>query len=52
VPHAGYALAALGIRWVRVLVIGVPAACVAIAVLSGAWRDAGAERDARAEAAA
>jgi signal peptidase len=40
VPFAGYALAALGVRWVRVLVIGLPAALVAFAVLAGAWREA------------
>jgi signal peptidase I len=43
VPWAGYALAALSVRWVRVLLIGVPAALVAVAVLAGAWRDATAE---------
>ena len=43
IPYAGYALAALGIRWVRMLVIGVPAALVAIGVLAGAWREAGEE---------
>jgi signal peptidase I len=40
VPYAGYALAALGVRWVRMLAIGLPAALVAFAVLAGAWRDA------------
>ena len=40
VPYAGYAIAALGVRWVRMLVIGVPALVVAVAVLAGAWRDA------------
>jgi signal peptidase len=48
VPYAGYALAALGIRWVRILLIGVPAALLAAAVLAGAWRDAAAVADARA----
>jgi len=43
VPWAGYALAALSVRWVRMLVIGLPAALVAVAVLAGAWRDARAE---------
>jgi signal peptidase len=46
VPWAGYALAALSVRWVRVLMIGVPAALLAVAVLVGAWRDVAA--DARA----
>jgi signal peptidase len=40
VPYAGYAIAALAVRWVRVLVIGVPAALVAVAVVAGAWREA------------
>ena len=40
VPWAGYGLAALSVRWLRVLVIGLPAALIAVAVLAGAWRDA------------
>ena len=40
VPWAGYALAALSVRWVRVLVIGLPAAVLAVAVVAGAWRQA------------
>ena len=43
VPYAGYAVAALGIRWVRMLLIGLPAVLVAVGVLAGAWREAGAE---------
>ena len=43
VPYAGYAVAALGVRWVRMLVIGLPAALVAVAVLGGAGREASAE---------
>jgi signal peptidase len=39
VPYVGYALAALAVRWVRVLLIGVPAALMAVGVLAGAWRD-------------
>jgi signal peptidase len=46
VPYVGYAIAALSVRWVRLIVVGVPAALVAWAVLAGAWREA------RAEAAA
>jgi signal peptidase len=46
VPYVGYALAALGIRWVRMLVIGLPAALIVVAVLAGAWREAGALADA------
>jgi signal peptidase I len=38
VPFAGYAFAALGIRWVRMLVIGVPALLVAAAALAGLRR--------------
>ena len=48
VPYVGYVLAALGIRWVRIAVIGVPALLVAIAVLAGAWREAGEEASAAA----
>ena len=46
VPWAGYAVAALSVRWVRALVIGVPAALVAVALLAGAWREAAAEASA------
>jgi signal peptidase len=46
VPYAGFGLAALSIRWVRMLVIGVPALLVAVAVLAGAWRGAGAAAEA------
>jgi signal peptidase len=35
VPWVGYLVAALSLRWVRVLVIGVPAALIAVAVLAG-----------------
>ena len=43
VPYAGFALAALGMRPVRMLLIGLPALLVAFAVLRRLWRDAGAE---------
>jgi signal peptidase len=43
VPYVGYAFAALGIRWVRMLLIGLPALLVALTVLAGLWRDAGQE---------
>ncbi len=43
VPYAGYALAALGVRWVRMLVIGLPAALLALAVVVAACREARAE---------
>ena len=44
VPYLGYALAALQIRWVRMLAIGLPALAIAVAVLAGLLRDARAER--------
>jgi signal peptidase len=40
-PYAGYALAALSDRRLRILIIGVPALVVAISVLAGLWREAG-----------
>ena len=43
IPYAGYAFAALGIREVRIGVIGIPAALIAVALLVGLWRDAGRE---------
>jgi signal peptidase len=39
VPLAGYAYAALGLRWVRMLAIGLPALLVAFAALRGAGRE-------------
>jgi signal peptidase len=49
VPFAGYAVAALGSRGLRMLVIGIPAALIALTSLAGLWREAGAEvREARA----
>jgi signal peptidase len=39
VPFAGWTLAALAIRWVRMLVIGLPAALIAVGVLVGAFRE-------------
>jgi signal peptidase len=51
VPYLGYALAALAIRQVRMLAIGLPALLVALAVLARLWSQAGAElsrRQARA----
>lgn len=52
VPYVGYALAALGMREVRMALIGVPALLIGLALLVGAWRDAGAEARRRAAAAA
>lgn len=43
VPFAGYAFAALSERVVRVALIGLPALLIALAVLGGMWRDAGAD---------
>ena len=40
IPLVGYALAALAIRSVRIVLIGIPAALVAVALLAGAWREA------------
>ena len=53
VPFIGYAFAALGIRQVRMLVIGLPALLVAFSLLAGLWRETAAEaRSARAPARA
>ena len=43
IPFIGYAVAALSIRELRVAVIGVPALLLAVALLVGLWREAGAE---------
>src|SRR5829696_5033263 len=42
-PYAGFALAALGIREVRMLVIGLPALLIALGMLARLWSQAGAE---------
>ena len=52
VPKVGFALAALADRTVRMLIIGIPAALIALFVLAGLWRDAGREAEAQAAAAA
>jgi signal peptidase len=44
VPYLGYLLAALEIRWVRMLAIGVPALLIAISVLAGLVTEARDER--------
>jgi signal peptidase len=44
VPYVGYALAALSIRSVRMLVVGLPALLIAVALLAGLRRDARKER--------
>ncbi len=43
VPYVGYAFAALGFRHLRMLVIGLPAALIAFALLARLWREAGEE---------
>jgi signal peptidase len=50
VPYVGYALAALSIREVRMLVIGLPALLIAIALAGRLWRETGTEASARREA--
>ena len=50
VPYVGYALAALEIRRVRMVLIGVPALVVAISVLAGMVREAREERRLEEEA--
>jgi len=44
VPYVGYVLAALAIRWVRMIVIGIPALFIALSVLIGMAREAREER--------
>jgi signal peptidase len=51
VPYLGYALAALAIRQVRMLAIGLPALLVALALLARLWSQAGAELRRRQAAA-
>jgi signal peptidase I len=43
VPYVGFVLAALGVRHVRMLLIGLPALLVAFAILAKLWRHAGDE---------
>jgi signal peptidase len=43
VPYAGYALAELSKPHTRMLLIGLPALLIALAVLAGLWEDAGRE---------
>jgi signal peptidase len=51
VPYVGFALAALSIRPVRMLVIGLPALLIALFLLARLWRDAGEELRRRETAA-
>ncbi len=43
IPYAGFAVAALSRKDLRMLVVGVPAALIALMSLAGLWREAGAE---------
>lgn len=43
VPYVGYALAALSIKPIRMLVIGLPALLIALMLLARMWREAGEE---------
>jgi signal peptidase len=43
IPYAGFALGALTDRHIRMLLIGLPALLIALAVLARLWRDAGEE---------
>ena len=52
VPHVGFALAALARREIRMLIVGFPAALIALFVMVGLWRDAGREAEAQSGAAA
>ena len=53
VPYVGYAFAALSLKELRIVVIGVPALLIAICLLAGLWRQAGIEaRAAKEEEAA
>lgn len=51
IPYAGFAFAALGIREVRMLVIGLPALLIALALIGSMWREAGREARLREGAA-
>ena len=43
IPYLGYGLAALTFRWVRLLVLAVPAFVIGVSLLVSVWRDAAAE---------
>jgi signal peptidase I len=49
IPYVGYAFAALDVRAVRMLLIGLPAALIALMMLARLWQDAGREARRRAE---
>jgi signal peptidase I len=52
VPKAGFVLAALADRHIRMVIIGLPALLIAFFVMAGLWRDAGREAEAQKAAAA
>jgi signal peptidase len=52
IPHVGYVLAALAQRELRMLIVGLPAALIALFVMAALWRDAGREAEAQAAVAA
>ena len=43
VPYVGFALAALGRRDLRMLIVGLPAGLIALMSIAGLWREAGVE---------
>jgi signal peptidase len=43
VPYVGFALAALGRRDLRMLIVGLPAGLIALMSIAGLWRQAGLE---------
>ena len=43
VPYVGFAISALSDRRLRMIVIGLPAALIAVSSLAGLWRESGAE---------
>jgi signal peptidase len=43
IPYAGFAVAALARRDLRILLVGVPAGLIALMSIVGLWREAGAE---------
>jgi len=43
VPHVGYAIALLSLRWVRLFLLALPACVIALLLLSSLWKEAGEE---------
>jgi signal peptidase I len=52
IPYVGYAFAALSVRWVRILLIGLPALLIAFVLVRRMWREAGEELERRKQAGA